>query len=216
MFHNGSREPPPLIAFRKAFFTMEIKKIYQGNTLDVLKNFPDCSIDMCITSPPYWALRKYGTEHQYWGGDKNCEHNFEEISVKQKGQINIRKRISLENNLTNKTTCQKCGCWKGELGSEPDFDLYLTHLLSIFDELKRVLKKEGSFYLNIGDTYSGSHSMGFTNKEQLGIQKRVYNNWQLNNRPSSKTRLINKSLVGIPFRIATMMIDGGWCLRDRK
>ena len=38
---------------------MEINKIYQGNTLDVLKIFPDNSIDQIITSPPYWALRSY-------------------------------------------------------------------------------------------------------------------------------------------------------------
>lgn len=38
---------------------MEINKIYQGNSLEVLKTFPDASIDCCITSPPYWGLRSY-------------------------------------------------------------------------------------------------------------------------------------------------------------
>jgi len=35
---------------------MEVNKIYQGDCLDILKTFPDESIDMVITSPPYWAL----------------------------------------------------------------------------------------------------------------------------------------------------------------
>jgi DNA modification methylase len=51
---------------------MERNKVYVGNSLDVLKTFPDESIDMCITSPPYWGLRDYGTEGQVWGGDEKC------------------------------------------------------------------------------------------------------------------------------------------------
>ena len=31
---------------------------------------------MCITSPPYWGLRDYGTEGQIWGGNPECEHEF--------------------------------------------------------------------------------------------------------------------------------------------
>lgn len=41
---------------------MEINKIYHGNSLNILKNFPDASIDMCVTSPPYYGLRSYGIE----------------------------------------------------------------------------------------------------------------------------------------------------------
>ena len=44
---------------RKENEKMKANKIYQGNSLDVLKTFPDQSIDMAITSPPYWALRDY-------------------------------------------------------------------------------------------------------------------------------------------------------------
>ena len=56
---------------------LETNKVYVGNCLDVLKTFPDESLDMCITSPPYWGLRDYGTEGQLWGGDKDCEHEFD-------------------------------------------------------------------------------------------------------------------------------------------
>lgn len=43
---------------------LKLDYIYQGNTLDVLKSFPSESIDMCITSPPYWNMRDYGVEGQ--------------------------------------------------------------------------------------------------------------------------------------------------------
>ena len=43
---------------------METNKIYTGNSIEVLKSFPDKSIDCCITSPPYWGLRDYGHEEQ--------------------------------------------------------------------------------------------------------------------------------------------------------
>ena len=43
---------------------METNKIYQGNSLDVLKTFPDKSVNCCITSPPYWGLRDYGVDDQ--------------------------------------------------------------------------------------------------------------------------------------------------------
>ena len=51
---------------------LKTNKVYVGNCLDVLKTFPDESLDMCITSPPYWGLRDYGTEGQIWGGDPDC------------------------------------------------------------------------------------------------------------------------------------------------
>ena len=43
---------------------LKVNKVYQGNSLDVLKTFPDESIDMCVTSPPYWGLRDYGEDEQ--------------------------------------------------------------------------------------------------------------------------------------------------------
>ena len=48
-------------------------KILEGNCLTKLKEIPDNSIQMCVTSPPYFNLRDYGTGH-WEGGDPNCEH----------------------------------------------------------------------------------------------------------------------------------------------
>ncbi len=91
---------------------MDLNKIHTGHALEILKTFPDASINMCITSPPYWGLRDYKTEPVKW----------------QDG-------------------------WLGELGTEPYFNAYINHLCDIFDEVKRVLKDDGTCWVNIGDTY---------------------------------------------------------------
>lgn len=67
----------------------------------------------------------------------------------------------------------------GGIGLEPDYREFVRHLADIFLELKRVLKPEGSFWLNLGDTYQ------------------------------------DKSLVGIPWRVAFELTDSqGWLLRN--
>ena len=55
---------------------LEVNKIYNEDCLTGLKKLPDNCIDTCITSPPYFGLRAYGTELQIWGGDENCEHTW--------------------------------------------------------------------------------------------------------------------------------------------
>jgi hypothetical protein len=49
--------------------------------------------------------------------------------------------------------CSKCGAWLGCLGLEVDFNLYVKHLVDIFDGVKRVLKKTGSLWVNLGSTF---------------------------------------------------------------
>lgn len=92
---------------------MDLKnKIITGHALEVLKTLPDYSVNMSITSPPYWGLRDYKTTPAKWQDD-----------------------------------------WSGELGAEPDFNQYINHLCDVFDEVKRVLKDDGTCWINISDTY---------------------------------------------------------------
>lgn len=60
-----------------------VNKVICGDALSVLKTLPSESIDMAITSPPYWGLRDYGIE-QIFGGDKDCEHEWMNITRKAK------------------------------------------------------------------------------------------------------------------------------------
>lgn len=93
-------------AFRPVFFC--------GDSIDVLRQIPDASIDCCMTSPPYWGHRQYASTG---------------------------------------------------IGLEDDYRQYIHNLLAIFEEVRRVLKDTGSFWLNIGDTY--------VDKRLLGIPWRV-------------------------------------------
>ena len=47
--------------------------IYHGDCRKVLAELPDESVNCCVTSPPYWGLRDYGTA-AWVGGDDGCDH----------------------------------------------------------------------------------------------------------------------------------------------
>lgn len=103
-------------------------RVLCGDALSILATLPQSSVDMCMTSPPYWGHREYEVDG---------------------------------------------------IGNEPTYGAYIRGLGNILEQVKRVLKPEGSLWLNIGDSYD------------------------------------NKSLIGVPWRVALHLIDeGGWILRN--
>ena len=111
--------------------------IINGDALESLKKIPSNSIDMIVTSPPYWNMRDYGKE--------------------------------------------------GQLGLENTTSEFIDNLYEIFEEAKRVLKDEGTLWINIRDTYSKGI-------KRCGVK--------------------NKSLCMIPERLCIKMIENGWILRN--
>ena len=148
---------------------MDVNMIIQGNSLEELRKLPGKCVNCVITSPPYWALREYHTDEQVWDGKQDCEHEF------------------------NVSFCVKCGAWRGNLGLEPTPDLYIKHLCDIFDEIKRVLRDDGTCWVNMGDTYSTTTR--WTN-------------------PLKDSGLPDKCLVQIPSRFSIEMVNRGWILRN--
>ena len=139
---------------------MEVNKIYTGNSIEVLKTFPDKSIDCCITSPPYWGLRDYGHDEQ--------------------------------------------------LGSEKHFKEFICNLANIFDEVKRVLKDEGTCFVNLGDSfYSNTKGTGGPSDKQLSNKGSRYEIKKFN------VEIPEKCLCLVPERFAIEMIDRGWTLRNQ-
>ena len=111
--------------------------------------------------------------------------------------------------------CQKCGAVKCELGLEPTIELYISHLLQIFDEVKRVLKKTGTCWVNIGDTYAGS-GCG-TNDYRTPASRSINKSDVMFTKMPPQQRLKDipaKSLCLIPERFALGMIERGWILRN--
>lgn len=200
---------------------MEFNKIYCGNTLDVLKTFPDESINCCVTSPPYWALRDYGTDGVVWDGDPECEHEWGKPNIHktnlQAGNPEFQRPWRENASGVSQTNfCNKCGAWKGQLGLEPDFNLYIKHLCDIFDEVKRVLRKDGTCWVNLGDTYN-SHSAN--SKNVGGFEgKQMRNNAEYANTKIATKKFIqlpDKSLCNIPSRFSIEMQNRGWILRNK-
>ena len=139
--------------------------ILQGNTLELLPTLPADSIDLVITSPPYWGLRAYGTSQQIFGGKAECQHNWEVIETARPNQAggkngehsltDNQNAVDYSNRVALSNKCNICGAWRGEYGSEPTMEAYLDNTMRWVKEVWRVLKPTGSFVLNIGDCFIG-------------------------------------------------------------
>jgi len=137
------------------------ERIICGDALYGLSQIESGTVDMCVTSPPYYGLRDYGMLEQ--------------------------------------------------IGFEETPELYIERLVEVFREVRRVLKDEGTLWVNIGDSYAGSgkgssmHKQG-TNKSSMigcGSITRV-------SAPNCKP----KDLIGIPWMLAFALRADGWYLRQ--
>lgn len=205
-----------------------INKIIKGDSLTVLKTLLNESVNCCVTSPPYWGLRDYGIEFIIWDGDKNCKHDFNEYDSKllhenrqnldggTLGNPEYRENLHGFGNA-KAGFCSKCGAWKGSLGLEPIFELYIKHLCDIFDEVKRVLRKDGTCWVNLGDSYAGNMGKknGWTdNKLGFGKQEAIDKGVCLTSKTKFEYTLPQKSLNLIPQRFVIEMVNRGWIARN--
>lgn len=201
---------------------LPINKIINGDALTILKTLPDESVNCVVTSPPYWSLRDYGSQTEtIWGGDKDCQHDFNVVNrrlhggtMKEDFQCTKGAR-AMTDWVTKDGFCNKCGAWRGQLGLEPHFNEYISHLCDIFDEVKRVLKKDGTCWVNLGDTYRGGHIGGSIH---TGLSKRYDSNvipQQVKGRPAGSLKdYKEKCLCCIPDRFKIEMINRGWICRN--
>lgn len=118
-------------------------KLYEGNCLDVLKQLPSESVQCCVTSPPYYGLRDYGTG--IWvGGVDTCPHRreskFSEKIITGHAQKELVGNVG---DAIYKTVCPLCGARRIDLqiGLEETPNEYIDNLVKIFREIRRILKK---------------------------------------------------------------------------
>lgn len=189
---------------------MELKnKIFHSDCLIGLKTIPNESVDCCVTSPPYWGLRDYGTA-TWEGGDKKCSHKRE--SKKSDKTITGHKNFEEMNGVGDaiyKEICLRCGAKRidQQLGLETTPESYVSKMVEIFSEVKRVLKKEGTLWLNLGDSYAND-KIGNTKTKK---NPKVVSNSFRKKRPDN---LKPKDLVGIPWMVAFALRSSGWYLRQ--
>jgi DNA modification methylase len=123
-----------------------------------------------VTSPPYWGLRNYGVRPTVWGGDTGCNHNWEHQRWYTERTAGVKSSDAFsrpgESNAARvkaarwreADTCLKCGAWRGVLGLEPTVRMYVEHLVLVCREIRRVLRSDGTFWLNLGDSHGGGGS----------------------------------------------------------
>jgi len=220
------------------FYSEPFANIYCGHVLPILQSLPDEFIQMCMTSPPYWGLRNYAGGADIIWGDDHCEHEWgDNIPSQDKsnwetflhkydspgshgGTVGHALKPSIINADGHSNFCLKCGAWRGQLGLEPTPELYVEHLMMIFREVKRVLRKDGSLYLNIGDTYvSGKGSCfnpGGGPKSWQSWNDRKENYPTGRNAPNRMCKTIPpKCMACIPERVLFAMLEDGWILRNK-
>ena len=105
---------------------------------------------------------------------------------------------------------------KGQLGLESTFQEYITKLCEIFDEVKRALKKSGTCWVNLGDSYSNSGKGGDSNRlyAQRHTQFGKICDIRRHGKPTRVKNLPPKSLCNIPARFSIEMQNRGWILRN--
>ncbi len=182
-----------------------------------MSDLPDESVQMVVTSPPFWGLRRYAglpdliwgnqeCQHQ-WGGELPGRRKRTEDDIKDSASKEATKSASAFNS-TGGNFCSLCGVWKGSYGIEPSPELYVQHTIEILREIRRVLRKDGVCFWDCGDSYAGSGSPGgdYRNGNRGDDYLRPYNR--------KGGVLKPKDLCLIPFRVAIAAQEDGWWVRS--
>lgn len=200
---------------------MSNARIIVGDNRVLLKRLEAKSIQTVITSPPYWGLRDYGTG-TWIGGDESCKHIADKSKTKKFGNAEFNEnRPSREATKTKgyyfDDICGLCGAIKKDqqIGLETTPAEFVEQLCLVFDEVWRVLKDDGTLWLNLGDSYAAfrdSKSAPDSLREGEGTRVATANN--RNPESLRKAGLKHKDLVGIPWQVAFALQERGWYLRQ--
>ena len=214
------------------YFTDDHLTVHIGDCRAVMAEMPAESVHCVVTSPPYWGLRDYGTA-TWEGGDAECDHRVG-------GQVAQTKHPA-EGHATGQRPgvdawwCVACGARRidAQLGLEPTPEAYVANMVDVFREVRRVLRDDGTAWLNLGDSYtSGGRTTQVTDTARRGqvvdgkrlgpgrrdldgdaaSGKQEYLNGTA--RPPVIDHIGPKNLVGIPWRVAFALQADGWYLRS--
>lgn len=102
----------------------------------------------------------------------------------------------------------------GQIGLEATPSAYVAKMVDVFREVRRVLRDDGTLWLNLGDSYAGSGKGAWANKDR---QKETYvpdPDSPQTKMPKTFPGIKPKDLIGIPWRVAFALQDDGWYLRQ--
>ncbi len=160
-------------------------KIFKGCAPWILSDQPPNHYHCCVTSPPYWGLRDYGGEPSDWPA------------------VSYAPMAGLQ---PVEVAAQRC-C----LGLEATPEAFIGHLVLVFREVRRVLRGDGTLWLNLGDSYANPGASG----PQGATGQRAGRTFTAAGVPAKVgAGLKPKDLVGIPWRAALALQADGWYLRS--
>lgn len=215
--------------FPTPYWSLPGARIYLGDVRDCLRKLPARSVHCCVTSPPYWALRDYGT----------CLC----VGYRPLASENTNSTLVGSGNLNQRDPDPDCELCKGtgrtiskevQIGCEPSPDCgthgraqcgqcFVCSMVSVFHELKRVLRDDGTLWLNLGDTYSTAGGGGPQNGLSSAADRFAPrssprdSNCQEDGRVVHPKRILplpQGNLVGVPWRTALALQANGWILRQ--
>jgi DNA modification methylase len=194
--------------------------ILVGDCRETLKTIPDGSANCCVTSPPYWGLRDYGTAKWEGGDDPECDHTIESKHQKQ-GKTSARAGRSNSESQRNdnfSAVCDRCGATRvdDQIGLEASPELYVERLVAVFREVRRVPRDDATIWLNLGDSYIGGGGFSPDAPSSSTSKSGQYGNQGALRTVGIKPNgaLKTKDLVGIPWRVAFALQADGWYLRQ--
>jgi DNA modification methylase len=192
-----------------------------GDCRQTLRSIPDGSVHCCVTSPPYWGLRDYGTA-EWIGGDAECDHVNEKKSLRNcshNASEQRRGRATSAGNLRDGSgsidrQCIKCGANRvdSQIGLESTPDEFVSNMVGVFREVWRVLRDDGTLWMNLGDSYAGGGRGG--NPDDSPFRKQATNRGSLVAPSHVPVGIKPKDLCGIPWRVAFALQADGWYLRQ--
>lgn len=167
-----------------------------------------------ITSPPYYGLRVYSggdIQKRVWGGSSDCIHVWIEAEAKmQTGGISAKqisnRGVTGMGWISTHAACENCDAWYGSLGLEPTPEQHVQNMVLVAREVWRVLRDDGVFWLNYGDTYAGSGQGG----QSASVRT---NKWaRYPSRPYKG--LSGGNLILMPHQVAIALQRDGWTVRN--
>lgn len=189
--------------------------LHLGDARDVLETLATESVDCVVTSPPYWGTRDYGTG-AWVGGDSTCAHSVGRGSnVPQSRQPAVTYPAGAGHRRGDLRRCRRCDAVREDrqYGLEPTIGDYVQNLSGVFREVRRVLRPDGTCWLNLGDCYSANSGGAPTSGWQSGYRGGATTEAGLI-RPRAQDAVPPKNLLGIPWRVALALQEDGWTLRQ--
>lgn len=163
-------------------------QVWSGDAFDLADKLDERSVDLVITSPPYWGLRTYGLDHNNGILDAWLSDGGSVLEVPPYDWYRANG---------------------GALGMEPTPDWFVMHLAELFDRIRPALKDSASVWVNLGDTYFARWaSIRQDGRQGLGDNPRVRRRTPMGGYRQEKQLLL------VPARFAIAMQERRWILRN--